>query len=284
MAAASTNDYQLLMQEIKNTINKTDAVFKDIQKSNYPDAGSYSSDLLNYKIDTQVNDLTAARNQIWDFLNKKYTENTKLRSYFFNEMRKVEEHIAELEKQRKELVDSVKLKNMKSSTSAERIKNEKYNFYKMEYYAFLYKLLAFIQICIILVLSLSYTHILPRFTGIFITIITLIGTVGFVAYYVYFVNIARSKFSWKRYEHDNESAKKARCGSSPDSSTDRKKEETDRAIDDIIKRSKADGTCATPTATATISLTSLTPTRAATPTTATPTITNLAATTTTRAM
>ena len=25
-----------------------------IQKANYPDAGNYSSDLLNYKIDTQV--------------------------------------------------------------------------------------------------------------------------------------------------------------------------------------------------------------------------------------
>ena len=279
MAAASTNDYQLLMQEIKNTIDKTDAVFKDIQKSNYPDAGSYSSDLINYKIDTQVSDLTAARTQIWDFLNKKYTENTKLRSYFFNEMRKVEEHIAELEKQRKELVDTIKQKNMKSSTSAERIKNEKYNFYKMEYYAFLYKLLAFIQICIILVLSLSYTHILPRFTGIFITIIALIGTTGFVAYYVYFVNIARNKFSWKRFEHDNETAKKARCASSPDSSTDRKRQETDKAIEDIIKRSKADGTCATPTQSATRTV--LTPSTTQSPT---PTITNLAATTTTNAM
>lgn len=245
---ATTTDYQLLMQEIKNTIDKTDAVFKEIQKSNYPDAGNYTSDLMNYKIDTQISDLTTARKQVWDFLNKKYIENTKLRAYFFDELRKIEEHISELESQRKDLIDKVKLKNTQSTTSIENIKNEKYNFYKMEYYGFLYKLLAFIQICIIIILSLSYIHILPRFTGIFITIIILLGTVSFVAYYVYFVNIARSKFSWKRFEHDNESKRKLSCGkSSSDSSADKKRQDVDKAVEDIINRSKEDGTCSKPT-------------------------------------
>ena len=31
--------------------------------------------ILNYKIDTQVNDLKKAREQIWDFLKKKYEKN-----------------------------------------------------------------------------------------------------------------------------------------------------------------------------------------------------------------
>jgi hypothetical protein len=270
----SSVDYQSLMMEIKNTINKTDAVFKEIQKSNYPDAGSYTSELINYKIDTEVKNLTDTRKQIWDFLNKKYSENTKLRTYFFDELRKVEEHIKELETQRKELIDSVKLKNTKSSTSIEKIKQEKYNFFKMEYYAFLYKLLAFIQICIILILSLSYTNILPRFTGIFITIIALLGTVAFVAYYVYFVNIARSKFSWPRFEHNNEVADKLRCGSSStDTAADKKRKDADKAIEDIIKRSKEDGTCPKPE-TKTITNTTLPSTIQSTiPNTTNPTIT-----------
>ena len=69
---AGSADYQTLMTEIQQTINKNDLLFKQIQQSNYPDAGTYSSDLLNYKINTKVTDLTDARKQIWDFLNNKY--------------------------------------------------------------------------------------------------------------------------------------------------------------------------------------------------------------------
>ena len=84
-----SQDYRSLMFEIKTTIDKNDNLFKLIQKANYPNAGTYSSDLLNYKIDTQVNDLKKAREQIWDFLKKKYEENSNLRTYYFTEIRKV---------------------------------------------------------------------------------------------------------------------------------------------------------------------------------------------------
>jgi hypothetical protein len=82
-AIANSSDYQTLMTEIKTTLDKNDALFKQIQQANYPNAGAYTSELLNYKIDTQVADLTKARKEIWDFLNKKYAENTKLRKYYF---------------------------------------------------------------------------------------------------------------------------------------------------------------------------------------------------------
>ena len=85
------------MFEIKTTIDKNDNLFKLIQKANYPNAGTYSSDLLNYKIDTQVTDLKKAREQIWDFLTKKYEENSNLRTYYFTEIRKVDNHIKDLE-------------------------------------------------------------------------------------------------------------------------------------------------------------------------------------------
>ena len=42
-------DYQALLGEIQTTIDKNDTLFKQIQQTNYPNAGSYSSDLLNYK-------------------------------------------------------------------------------------------------------------------------------------------------------------------------------------------------------------------------------------------
>ena len=94
-----SSSYQTLLLEIKNTIDKNDKLFQQIQQDNYPDAGNYQSDLLNYKIDMQTKDLVKARQTVWDFLTKKYNENTKLRSYYFNEIRKVDEHIAKLNEQ-----------------------------------------------------------------------------------------------------------------------------------------------------------------------------------------
>ena len=148
-SSGEISDYQLLMSEIKTTIDKNDALFKQIQQSNYPNAGSYTSDLLNYKIDTKITDLTSARQQIWDFLNKKYTENTKLRSYYFNEIRKADEHINDLLSQKKDIIDLIKINQNNSSTASESIKQQKYYFTKTEYYLFLYKVLVFIQIIIL---------------------------------------------------------------------------------------------------------------------------------------
>ena len=140
-ASGASSDYQTLLFEIKTTINKNDNLFKQIQQSNYPNAGSYSSDLLNYKIDTQVTDLTKARQEIWDFLNKKYAENTKLRTYYFTELQKADTHILDLTSQQQDMIDSIQEKTTQSNTAIEFIKNEKYNYNKIEYYLFLYKVL-----------------------------------------------------------------------------------------------------------------------------------------------
>ena len=99
LSDAGSISYTNLLNDIKITIDRNDELFKQIQKSNYPDAGQYTSDLLNYKIDTQITDLTKTRNTVWDFVNKKYQENSKLRSFYFNEIRKIDTHINELEKQ-----------------------------------------------------------------------------------------------------------------------------------------------------------------------------------------
>jgi len=230
----SISEYQTLISEIKSTIDKNDNLFKQIQKSNYPNAGSYTSDLLNYKINTQVTDLTSARQQIWDFLNKKYTENTKLRTYYFDEIRKADEHITDLNNQKQELIDSLQEKKIKTSTSNESIKNEKYNFNKMEYYLFLYKVLIFVQIAILANITLCITGIIPRATCLIITIIFLIATAAFVGYYVFFININRSMFSWSKFEHDNSIAAKGGQCSDSVSDTDKQKAAADDAVNALI--------------------------------------------------
>ena len=238
-----SQDYRSLMFEIKTTIDKNDNLFKLIQKANYPNAGTYSSDLLNYKIDTQVNDLKKAREQIWDFLKKKYEENSNLRTYYFTEIRKVDNHIKELEAQKQEHIDFIETTNIKKTTSIKAIKNEKYNFNKMEYYLFLYKVLVFIQLAILAIITLCITGIIPRTTCLILTVIILISTIAFVGYYVFFVNIGRNKFSWTKFEHKSDVPIKASQCLNDISLGDKVKEETDAKIDEIIKSNRGNKKC-----------------------------------------
>lgn len=238
---ANSDDYQTLMSSIKSTIDKNDLLFRQIQQSNYPDAGTYTSDLINYKLDTQVTDLTAARKEIWDFLNKKYEENTKLRTYYFNEIRKAEDHIVELNNMQQDLIDSIESSKVSTSTLDKNIKNEKYYYNKMQYYLFLYKVLIFVQIAILIVFALCVTGMIPKTTCLVITIIILIATVAFVAYYVFFVNIGRSMFSWAKFEHDNTanvSSKQCSNDKNAISDADKKKAQVDIAVAELIANSK----------------------------------------------
>ena len=232
---SSTDDYTALMFEIQTTIDKNDALFKQIQQTNYPNAGSYTSDLLNYKIDTSVTDLTATRQQIWDFLTKKYAENTSLRTYYFNEIRKTDEHIEDLTKQQQDIIDSIQEKNIETSTSSEKIKNEKYNYNKMQYYIFLYQVLVVIQVIILIIIILSIFNLIPRSTCLVLVVILLIATIAFVAYYVFFVNIGRNKFSWSKFDHDNSTPAVQKCPKDNKiSDLDKKKAAADAAVASLI--------------------------------------------------
>lgn len=242
----SNADYEILLSDIKKTIDKNDELFKLIQKANYPEAGSYSSNLLNYKIDTQVTDLKKARTQIWDFLSQKYEENSNLRAYYFSEIRKVDTHIEELEKEKNKLINRIETNKIKHNTFSKSLKNEKYNYYKMEYYLFLYKLLVFIQLAILAVITLCIVGLLPKTTCMILTVIILIATIAFVSYYVFYVNIGRSKFSWGKFEHNNDvsAVKGGQCVDTTGvSQSDKAKANVDAKIDEIIKESKNDELC-----------------------------------------
>ena len=249
MTTPTTNptptDYQALLSDIQTTINKNDILFKQIQQVNYPNAGTYSSDLLNYKINTKVTDLTQARTQIWDFLNKKYNENTNLRAYYFDELRKADDYISDLTEKKSDLIDLIESKNIMTSTADESIKQNKYFFNKMIYYLFLYKVLVIVQIMILAVITVCIIGIIPKTTCLIITLIILIATAAFVGYYVFIVNIGRSMFSWTKFEHDNNSviannnSKQCANAAAVSNTADKEKVLADQEVDAIIKKSKS---------------------------------------------
>jgi hypothetical protein len=242
-ALDTSSSYQTLLLEIKNTIDKNDQLFQQIQQANYPNAGAYQSDLLNYKIDVQTKDLVKARQDVWDFITKKYNENTKLRAYYFNEIRKADDHIAQLNKQQQDLIDSIQKQQLASTTAKESIQFQKYQFDKKHYYLFLYKILLAVQAVICILLALCLTGILPRATCLIVIVIILIATVAFVGYYVFYVNIGRSAFSWAKFEHDNNiQAKGSQCvDTSGVSDADKQKASADAAIAAIIQKNKSPG-------------------------------------------
>jgi len=247
---AGNSDYQNLIQEIKNTIDKNDRLFQQIQMANYPNAGNYSSDLLNYKIETEGKTLEDVRNQVWNYLTSKYNENTNLRRHYFNEIRKADEHIFKLQKQQQEYIDNIQKKQLQATTSNQSIKSEKYQFDKLNYYLFLYKLLVVILIVILAILTLCLTGIIPRATALVLIVIILIATLAFVGYYVFYVNIGRNAFNWAKFEHDNSiKSVGGSCADSGDiSDKDKQKAETDKAIQDIINKSQSQGeNCLAPT-------------------------------------
>ena len=78
-------------------------------------------------------------------------------------------------------------------------------------------------------------------------IIILIGTIAFVAYYVFFVNIGRNKFSWLKFDHDNNLGKTNILTENANAILAKEKErsESDAAVNDIIKNSKTKKSCST---------------------------------------
>ena len=43
-ATGTAGNYEILLNEIKQTIDKNDRLFQQIQQANYPNAGQYTSD------------------------------------------------------------------------------------------------------------------------------------------------------------------------------------------------------------------------------------------------
>ena len=239
------SDYQVLLADIKLSIASNDANFKFVQKTNYPDASQYSSALLDYKIDTQIIDLIKAREEVWNFLTQKYEENSKLRIFYFNEVRKIDNYINELGKEKQELLETIESYNIKANTSINIIKTEKYKFNKMGYYLFLYKVLVFIQIAILALITLCITNIIPKSTCLVIIVIILVATLAFVGYYVFFVNIGRNQFSWTKFEHNNNVSLKGDACKTEISPDDKNKAIADAALADILKNNESSQKCST---------------------------------------
>ena len=74
---------------------------------------------------------------------------------------------------------------------------------KNDYYMFMYKVLILVQIAVIL-LIISIIGLVNKNTCLILVFILLIAAIIFMVYYIYIANLDRNKFSWNKYDlNDN---------------------------------------------------------------------------------
>lgn len=241
------SSYQNLIGEIEQTINKNEQLFKDMKSAKYVQSKSYESDLKNYKMNKEIEDIAETRKEIWDTLDKKYNDNTKLRKFYFDELVNLNKQLQEQYKQLNRLVDEVNKMETENSTLYRKIKKDKYDMSKHIYYAYMYKILIVIQLLCCIVLGLGLFDIIPKYTCLVVIFIMLIGCLVFMIYYALIANAGRDQFSWDRYRAKDISARgfdsSDKCGKKVTKSKKKTSEELqlEEDVKEIIADSKMQG-------------------------------------------
>lgn len=245
------NDYRNLAIEIQQTIDSHNNTFKLIQSSQYSDSNSYESAFKNYKISKEIDDVEEKRTEIWDILTKKYNENTKMRKFFYDEIKNTDLQLQHQQKELDELMEQYQKMKSRNDTLASNLKNDKYNNHKNDYYLFMYKVLLAVQcICIILVI-LSISGMIAKNTVLILVFIALIACLIFMMYYIYIANLDRNKFSWTKFDMDDSSISRADRQKQCNTSLKRPKKKTDQQhqldedVNQIIEDNKTQQKCST---------------------------------------
>ena len=139
------SSYKNLVTEIDKTINDNERLFKEMKKTGYDKSKSYESDLKNYKINKEIENFNESRREIWDVLDKKYNDNTKLRKFYFDELVNLNTQLEKQYTQLDKLVNEVNGLEINNSTLERKIKKDKYDVNMYIYYKFMYRVLIFIQ-------------------------------------------------------------------------------------------------------------------------------------------
>jgi hypothetical protein len=241
-------DYEQLANEIQQTIDRHNNTFKLIKSTQYSDTNSYESAFKDYKLNKEVEDVEIQRKEIWEILTKKYNENTKMRNYFYQEMGNLDLQLMKQESAIDELLGNFQKLKQNNDTLATDLKNGKYGMQKNDYYMFMYKVLLFVQLVSTLLLIVSVMGLIKKNTCLIIVFILFIATVIFMLYYIYIANLDRNKFSWTKYDLNDDSISsggRKQCNSNlnrPKKKTDRE-QLIDERVNSIVNDEKKSKSC-----------------------------------------
>jgi len=241
LASDMNSSYQNLTNEIKNTVADNERLFREMRAATYDGSGNYESDLKNYKINKEVTNVNEARTQIWDVLDKKYNDNTKLRKFYFDELVQQNTQLEKQYEQLNKLVSEVNDLKTTNTTLERKIKKDKYDVNKSLYYEFMYKVLIFIQLVCVVFLLLGITKKLPKYTVLVVVFILLVGCLGFMFYYAFIGTAGKDQFTWdKMRARDITSSGFGSSSNCPKPQKKKKKSEQEERLDEEIKEIIAD--------------------------------------------
>jgi hypothetical protein len=136
--------------------------------------------------------------------------------------------LAELENEKKQVATG-------ATTEFRRLKTEKYNQAKQDYYYHLYLVCGLVQLVVVAVLVLSKLGFVPRSSALIIFLVGVVGLGAYVVYYIFFNSRARDIMIFDRFRFPVDGNGLSACPSAADSkkSTD-KNAELDAKIDGIL--------------------------------------------------
>ena len=189
-------EYITLNTEIKNTIERQNQMYKDLQSSMDSD---YKNDRKNIQIDEKITDLAEHRNNIWDFLNQKYKDNTELRQKLFARQCQLTKQKEEQENEIEYLKTKVNDMLVEANTTKRHFQEEKYQKHKYEYYSYLHQVSIISLVIVSIILGLGYSNLINGVNSLLISGIIIIGLIIYAIYYIYIVNLNRNNINWNKF-------------------------------------------------------------------------------------
>lgn len=142
---------------------------------------------------------------------------TNLRKKYAQELEETNTILAEQTKELSELENEKKLAATGATTEFRRLKTEKYNQAKQDYYYHLYLVCGLVQLVIVAVLVISKLGFIPRATALVLFLLCVVGLGIYVVYYIFFNSRARDIMVFDRFRFPVDGDGLSTCPSSVDS-------------------------------------------------------------------
>lgn len=190
MTDKQAEEYDKLTKEIEETVEKQNKMYYELKNLD-------EEDVQNANIDTTITDLQARRNNIMNFLEEKYKNNTELRKSLFDDLYENKKELTIQAHEIKELEKKIREQNEEKTTYQKKVNNQKYQTNKYNYYNQYLLVILLIQVFIIILLNLS--NYLGKIYIMYSVSLIAFLTLSYTLYIVYYNNYNRDKFDWNKF-------------------------------------------------------------------------------------
>ena len=229
---------EIVQPEIDKYINTQTALFDAIAKSDdqviTPGQIEYVPPTAAENIST-LNTNRAAQETFIKQYQEQYEFITSLRQKYTTDLAETNTILAEQTSELAEYEQSKKILQTGASTEFRKLKTQKYNQAKQEFYYHLYLICGIIQFVILAVLIFAKLGFIPRATAVVLFLLVVIGLGLYIIYYLFFSSRARDIIVFDRFKFPVKGSGLPACPSDKDArKTSDKNAELDAKIAGIL--------------------------------------------------